>query len=321
MINYLKKLFSAGDGGTAEGKSREDEKNFDLLKYDGIRAMRMGKTDYAEKCFARALEIRADAETLRCLASLYAGTGRGGEAVEVLTRLVEVEPDAADAMVTMAGLLYAADDYDGARRQAQAALAVDEGNAEALLALGKADWKLGNELEAIADLTRAIGARDGYAEAVLTRAEVLAAMRQPTEALADIETALGIDGENEQALMLKGRLLAMTGDVAGALAAWDALVAVNPFNFDAYVAKAGLLTDQGKAAEAVAVIDEALELSSAIPQLYKARGRARLALGDKDGAAEDVRKALELRPEDAASIDGKFSNKPMEFDNIVGIFK
>ena len=306
MINYLKKLFSAGGGGTAEGKSREDEKNFDLLKYDGIRAMRMGKADYAEKCFARALEIRADAETLRCLASLYAGTGRGGEAVEVLTRLVEVEPDAADAMVTMAGLLYAADDYDGARRQAQAALAVDEGNAEALLALGKADWKLGNELEAIADLTRAV---------------VLAAMRQPTEALADLETALGIDGENEQALMLKGRLLAMTGDVAGALAAWDALVAVNPFNFDAYVAKAGLLTDQGKAAEAVAVIDEALELSSAIPQLYKARGRARLALGDKDGAAEDVRKALELRPEDAASIDGKFSNKPMEFDNIVGIFK
>lgn len=321
MINYLKKLFSAPSGGDTDGKSREDERNFDLLKYDGIRAMRMGKADYAEQCFVRALDIRDDAETLRHLASLYAATGRGGDAVATLARLVEVEPQAADAMVMMAGLLYASGDFEESRRQAQAALAVDGDNAEALLALGKADWRLGDELAAIADLTRAIGAREGYIEAVLTRAEVLAAMRQPVEALADVETALGIDGESEQALMLKGRLLVLTGDAAGAVAAWDALVAVNPFNFDAYVAKAETLTDQGKPAEAVVVIDEALELSSSVPQLYKARGRARLALGDKDGAADDVRKTLELHPEDAAGISGEFSNKPMEFDNIVGIFK
>ena len=47
MINYLKKLFSAGGHDGADEAKRQEERDFDLLKYDGIRAMRMGKTDYA----------------------------------------------------------------------------------------------------------------------------------------------------------------------------------------------------------------------------------------------------------------------------------
>ena len=41
-------IFSSIFGGS---KKTEEEKNFDILKYDGIRAMRIGKLTYALKCF------------------------------------------------------------------------------------------------------------------------------------------------------------------------------------------------------------------------------------------------------------------------------
>ena len=85
MINYLKKLFSAGGHDEADEAKRQEERDFDLLKYDGIRAMRMGKTDYAERCFTRAIGLRRDPETLRHLAALYIGLGRYDEAIATLS--------------------------------------------------------------------------------------------------------------------------------------------------------------------------------------------------------------------------------------------
>ena len=48
-------LFSSLFGGN---KKTEEEKNFDILKYDGIRAMRIGKLAYALKCFEEATAIK-----------------------------------------------------------------------------------------------------------------------------------------------------------------------------------------------------------------------------------------------------------------------
>ena len=101
MINYLKRLFSAGGHDEADEAKRQEERDFDLLKYDGIRAMRMGKTDYAERCFTRAIGLRRDPETLRHLAALYIGLGRYDEAIATLTTLAEAEPDKPDAHISM----------------------------------------------------------------------------------------------------------------------------------------------------------------------------------------------------------------------------
>lgn len=59
-MNFFKALFG-GKIETSEEKKKEDEaKNFDVLKYDGVRAMRSGQLDYATKCFRHALEIKDD---------------------------------------------------------------------------------------------------------------------------------------------------------------------------------------------------------------------------------------------------------------------
>ena len=50
------------------------KRNFEILKYDGIRAQRMGKLPYAIKCFEEAVAINDELETLSLLSHcLYTG--------------------------------------------------------------------------------------------------------------------------------------------------------------------------------------------------------------------------------------------------------
>ena len=57
-MNIFKKLF--GSQTTSKETKQEENKNFDVLKYDGVRALRMQQFDYAAKCFVHAIELNAD---------------------------------------------------------------------------------------------------------------------------------------------------------------------------------------------------------------------------------------------------------------------
>ena len=48
-MNFFKKLF--GGRKTVVEEKHEEEKNFDVLKYDGVRALKQQQFDYAVKCF------------------------------------------------------------------------------------------------------------------------------------------------------------------------------------------------------------------------------------------------------------------------------
>ena len=58
----------------------------------------------------------------------------------------------------------------------------------------------------------------------------------------------------------------------------------------------------------MAVYDEAIELQPDFAEAYKQRGGVRLALHDKEGAADDLRRALELKPEVVSEVEGEFTN-------------
>ena len=60
-MGFWNSLFG-GETNPEEEKRAADERNFDLLKYDGVKAMRIGQYEYAVKCFEKALETKEDAE-------------------------------------------------------------------------------------------------------------------------------------------------------------------------------------------------------------------------------------------------------------------
>ena len=62
MGNFFKSLFLSKPNRDLQdetGDSNNKENDFDVLKYDGVRAQRMGKLVYAEKCFRAAIELLA----------------------------------------------------------------------------------------------------------------------------------------------------------------------------------------------------------------------------------------------------------------------
>lgn len=58
MPNFFKSFFSGKSETPESEKQKNDQKNFEIFKYDGLRAQRMGRPDYAIKCFTKALAMK-----------------------------------------------------------------------------------------------------------------------------------------------------------------------------------------------------------------------------------------------------------------------
>ena len=58
MANFFKTFFTGNSGESEDDKAKAEKKNFELFKYDGMRAERIGQIDYAIKCYNEALAIQ-----------------------------------------------------------------------------------------------------------------------------------------------------------------------------------------------------------------------------------------------------------------------
>ena len=81
-MGFFKSFFSGKPENPEAEKQKTAKKNFEIFKYDGMRAQRMGRADYAIKCFTEALAIEEDFETMGYLAQVYMQAGQTEEAAE-----------------------------------------------------------------------------------------------------------------------------------------------------------------------------------------------------------------------------------------------
>lgn len=184
MGNFFTSLFSSSKSeDTAEGKAKNDQKNFDILKYDGIRAQKIGQVAYAIKCFTEALNIQEDFETMNHLVSAYSMANQTEKALDTLNRMVEMEPEHIQTLLTRVSVLFMLDKEAEVIADCLRVIELDESNHLAWFLMAKAKRTTGDQLGAIADLTKAIALKDDFTDAYLLRAEVLLAMKQGQEAL------------------------------------------------------------------------------------------------------------------------------------------
>ena len=80
------------------------------------------------------------------------------------------------------------------------------------------------------------------------------------------------------------------------------------YSFEPVQRESGLLIEEKQLDKALENYQEAIELIPQEAQLYQERGRVHLLMGDKAGAAEDMKKAIELAPEKENLISGNFNN-------------
>ena len=286
MPNFFKSFFSGKSETPESEKQKNDQKNFEIFKYDGLRAQRMGRPDYAVKCFTEALAIQEEFETMGYLSQLYIQMGETAKARELLEKMAAMEPHLTSTFLTLANVCFIQEDYQAMEEAANKAIAIEEGNAVAHYLLGKARKGQNDDLMTIAHLTKAITLKDDFIEARLLRAEVKESNGQGEEAEED----------------------------------YKLVTEINPFNEQAYLYLGQLYINQKKLTEAIGLFDEAIELNPNFAEAYKERGRAKLLNGDKDGSVEDMKKSLELNPKEEAGLNGEFKNLGPKPEALPGIF-
>lgn len=271
-MNFLKKLFGATPEVPGEEQRAQEARDFDVLKYDGVAALRQNAYDYAIKCFGYALDMRDDAETRDYLAQALIHANRMPEAFAQLERLAETEPDNVRILLRMSDVAYMMEDYDAMTDVCERANAIDSENALVNYSYAKARIGKADVVNAIALLSKAVVvAKDTpFYDAYLLRGQTLLRMNEVAAAMRDADFLVERLPDSEDALLLKARCAEADGDHDTALQTYGAAIELNPFQTDA----------------------------------FRERAVIRMALGDEQGAAEDIKAVDELMGDMAEGSDG-----------------
>lgn len=278
-MGFLKSLFSGKEQTPEEKQKEEEAKNFDIFKYDGIRAARMGKFDYAIKCFREALKIRDDSETRSHLWQALVNTEDFDGAIDELRTLHGATPDDLSILLNIAMVAYMKEDYNTMEEACEEAMETDSANPQVYYRSAQARMGKGNIDEGVELLSKALSLQPSFAAALLLRGRTMLTKGDVKGAIGDAEKMLEENPADEDALMLKAEAQQTGGDKAAAIATYGEVIAVNPFNADAFRERASLRQEEG----------------------------------DEKGAEEDRRTLAELRPEEAADVSSEHSTEGVEY--------
>lgn len=277
-MGFFNALFGGKQLSPEEEKKEQEAKKFDLMKYDGVKAMRVGQAEYAVRCFTEALKIKEDLEIHDYLSQALIRMGELPQAIAELQKLADAEPDNATIQLRMAQVAYMQEDYVTMAAACRQALQLDESNAQAHYLSAEAFLGQKNTVAAIAMLTKAVSLKPDYADAYLLRAQTLLKMGEAEVADADAAWLIHNVGAHEDVLMLKARIETAKGNAEQAIKVYDLVTEVNPFAIDA----------------------------------FRERGKMKFEAGDKEGAEADMQKVLELDPNALADVSGEYSAEGIE---------
>ena len=277
-MGFWKSFFGGEEENPEEEKKNSEAKTFDLMKYDGVKAMRMGQFDYAEKCFCEALKIQEDLEVRDYLSQTLIRLNRLDEALEQLISITHAEPENVALLLQAAHVAYMQEDYDQMKSFCEQALAVDGENAMANYMLAQAVLGQNDLINGIARLTKAISLNEQLADARLLRAKTLLKMGDVKGAEEDTNWLLEHTNDEEDVLLMAARVAHAKGQDDEAIDIYNKVIDLNPFQMDA----------------------------------YRERGQIKFERGDKRGAQEDMQKLLELNPNELADVSGDYSAEGVE---------
>ncbi len=265
-MNFLKSLFGNKAENEEEKRREEERKNFETLKYDGVRALQINQIEQALRCFSHALQLHDDLETRDYYSQALIRNNDLSGAYAQLQKLVEAEPDNLQIYLRMADVAYMMEDYVAMGNACEKAMLVDSENAQVLYRYAKACIGRDDLTNAIAMLTKAIMLNPKAYEAYLLRGETLLDSGDLNAADEDVSHLLELLADNEDVLILKARIEQKKGNKAEALTYYNKVIDVNPFSMVA----------------------------------FQERGLLKMELGDEQGGREDIEMAEKMAAQLAA---------------------
>lgn len=320
-MGFFKKLFgqpaadapaadaSAATASDADVEVRRDDRRFDMLIDNGVRALQMNEVCMATPYLEQAHALRPDdRRATSLLAEVYLRRQDHAAALPLLKMLARADGDDMQVLMLLADTEGKVGQYDAMQATAATLLerCADAPRSHYLAAV--AAHGLRNDFEAIAQLCVALNAEEGYRQARQLRAEVLGSMGQWQEALTDT-TLLADDAEaTEEECLLHARALAATGQADDALQVIAGVLEANPFCREAFLLRGAIYEQQSQWEKALETYDEACREVEVFGEAYLHRGAVKRHLHDDAGAADDMKAYLRLCPQAAKALEGDFTN-------------
>ncbi len=294
-MGFFKTLFGGGVSDPVEEQKKQIQKEFEILKYDGIRAHRMHRMDYARKCFEEAIKLQDDFETYAQLVQLLFETGDFQAALGPLNHMAKAEPHIAETFISLATVHFMLGNYQEMADNAQLAIDKAPDNVQAYYLKGKAMQGLAQEDEAVNLFTKAIDLQSDFAEALLLRGQIYLRQAKLTEALTDAEAVIASGKEVESGLLLRGSVKEVENQSEEAESDYRQVLELDPFNQQAYIYIGKLYMKNERYADAISIMDDAIEVCPVFAHAYEVRAEAKNLSGDAEGAAKDASAAANLK--------------------------
>ena len=229
-MNFFKALFGGKEESPEEKRLAEELKNFDILKYDGVKALKTGQWEQAIRCLNHAISIKEDLECRDYLSQALLQNNELTASYEQLQKLQEAEPENQSILLRMAQVAFLMEDYGAMASSCEKALLISQDNQEIYYLYGRACLGQEDLTNALAMYTKAISINENYADAYLMRANVLLEKGEVEDADKDSEWLMERAPEVEDVLLLKAKVEIAKGELAKALSFYNKVIEQNPFS-------------------------------------------------------------------------------------------
>ena len=183
---------------------------------EGKRSLKANRYTEAALAFTHALALRgnlADGYLFRGRAN--AGLGRGDLAIEDFSKVIQLQPERAEAYVERAAARLDQEDYSGAAADCEEVLKRDPRIALAYSMRARSLVHAGSLDRALEDLNRAVELAPDQSN-YFQRAATYQALGQHKRALADLDEVIALRPDGSQAYFARSKSRRAIGDVAGA---------------------------------------------------------------------------------------------------------
>lgn len=221
-------------------------------------------------------------------------TRQFNEAVEVLRRAIQSQPNLATAHVQLSIALMGIGQRDEAFSEAKRAIELDPNDSRAYVALGNIDSSMRRYSEAIRTYKQAATLDPNYLSAYMNLGMAYGTTARYSESAEAFQQALRLDSNNVGALNGLGIAQFRLGQHEEGIQTVKQAVRLNPRFVDGHLNLARWYHGLARYEEAAASFTEVMKLVPKWPQTYFERSQDYLYLAKYDAAASDARTFLEL---------------------------
>ena len=263
---------------------------------DARRLSDEGQNEAALGSISRALELETDnpvAHNNRGVA--LTDLGRHEQALAALNRALAIRPNDSMFLSNLCYVLSNLNRYDEALDAIDRSLAIHPGSPTNLASRGSALNGLGRYEEALSTFEQSLAIVPDNPMTLSSRGNALKGLGRYGDALDTFDQSLAVQPDNLTTRSSRGSALNGLGRYEEALEEFDRVLAIRPDDSTTLTNRGSALNGLGRYEEALIALDRSIALKpEEHPAAHHHRSRAKLALGDPEGALQSAEQAVAL---------------------------